>query len=109
MQVVLSDGTTLYIDFTVHYHKRGSNNVTNCQISKLNFVAGCLVAAGTAKCNSVDRYDKAIGKAKALARALEELYPGSSHRGMRLEIWRAFQKHLAGCPDLAHISQRRLT
>jgi hypothetical protein len=97
MKVQLNEKETAYINFFVNRHRKGKPT-TQCLIG---VGADCFI--GKARCHRRDRYDKAIGKAKALSRAMEQAWPGAENRGLRLVVWRAFEAHFSECPDMARL------
>lgn len=90
MKVKLSTGPVLYVDFFVE-KKNNGKHTTVCHITDADSIANVctvpIITWGRAWCNRKDTYNKAIGKAKALGRALADT---KLSRALRLEIWSRF-------------------
>jgi len=93
----MSTGEEFYVDFFVQTKRKG-NHTTVCRITDVEnkdyFVEGF------ALCNKKDKYNKAIGKAKALQRAINLIYPIEDttktfeNKTLRQQIWRVFFNNL---------------
>jgi len=109
MKVQIDKDTALFVEFQVIPQKKNRNHSTRCEIfegSKLlsksqiaemgdkNHSHRTAVSTGHAFCSPKDKYNKATGKAKALARALNNLYNRPEDRSIRLKIWERFYKLL---------------
>jgi hypothetical protein len=107
MKVELQDGSSYYVDFFTIPMKRG-NHTTKCVISPCNLAEGegsTIEYVGFAKCNRKDKYDKAIGKAKSLHRALHDgFFSGPTSKKIRLRFWEKFYKTLTG-PDAEKLKE----
>ena len=113
MKVTLSKGATVYVDFYVK-HRRRSNPITICEITDACWSDGSseptgngktgtlLLGRGVAYCCRKDRYNKVLGKAKALSRAMQNWSTMNriTDRPTRMEIWKTFDKHFSRSPDM---------
>ncbi len=116
MKVELSNGSKVYVDFYVQQRER-SNPITLCEITDARWADASetpiangkserlLLGSGIAFCCKRDKYNKVIGKAKALHRALQRcsMTSGEAKRPLRMEIWKVFEKVFSTCPDMEHM------
>ena len=115
MKVTLSNGNSIYVDFIIQ-KKRTGNHTTICLIRDASSTIpkeANELSMGKSKCNKKDKYNKAIGKAKSLERALDELFPTSTiivdpctqkqNHQFRMEIWERFYKELR-TPDKSKLA-----
>jgi hypothetical protein len=107
MKVVLSPERVYRVDFHVKHEKRG-NHTTVCIIRQKEEDDEKMPEylyrswSGVAKCNRKDQYNKATGKAKAMQRALEKVFPGPKFRPARKLFWFQFHQHIT-TPDICNL------
>ena len=100
MKVLIDEDIVLYVEFQVIPQKKKRNHTTKCEIFEESILAGksqmeyftdrVPTSTGIALCNSKDKYNKAVGKAKALDRAIKGIYSHPEQREIRLLIWEKF-------------------
>lgn len=92
MKVLLTSGKAIYVEFTVIHKEKKRNHSTKCEIfdGKDKKDDRVPVSVGIAKCNQKDKYNKAIGKARALDRAIKNIYNLKDQRNIRKKIWVRF-------------------
>ncbi len=97
MKVTLDDGRAVEFAFRVHPMRKG-NNATACKVvvSTHDGSRPTDIAVSVAKCHPSDFYDRATGKAKALAGALGQILPSRTHRK---RVWQRFYETLQ-TPDV---------
>ena len=105
MEVKLTDGQTLHMQFTVEHPKR--QHVTTCRL-RLESDDGTkcpIVAIHTAACHLRDKYNKVTGKVLALDRAMRSLrtFTGVC-REDRKAVWARFYRAMAQSPDVQVMS-----
>lgn len=100
MIVKFNDGMAVQVWWMIKPRRR-TNPETRCRV-RMTFASGGIVGAtGKAKCCRRDRYNKAVGKARALDRALSAL--GRSYffsREQRLKIWARFYETFRFMPGI---------
>jgi hypothetical protein len=96
----------IFVDFYTMRKRRG-NHATVCTIHKAeteptngDLIKGKPLAGGTSRCNPKDKYNKAIGKARALGRALSVAFPGVVCKPERMQVWERFFTVMKDCPDM---------
>ena len=115
MKVEIDEDITLFVEFKVVPNKKKKNHTTICNIFENSVLTDKSQVAriheripasiGMAHCNPKDKYNKAVGKAKALDRAIKGLYGQPTQRDMRLTIWGRFYD-LIQTNDVAYLKGR---
>jgi|GEM_PF-3070423 len=101
---VLSDGTEVYVSFHVEY-RRKALPVTSCVVSVKMTGTTEIHAVGVSKCGPRDQYNKVMGKAIAMRRALWKMYfCFHLDRPTRKQIWATFYRTFKDHPDVRVLS-----
>ena len=105
MEVKLTDGQTLHMQFTVEHPKR--QHVTTCRLRLKNgdWMNCPMEVTSTATCYVRDKYNKVTGKVLALDRAMRSLrtFTGVC-REDRKAVWARFYRAMAQSPDVQVMS-----
>jgi hypothetical protein len=104
VKVLLSDKSVVTLQFVRSYSRPGEHG-TICIMRRFSDDATQAPEAvqTQARCDPGDKYNKALGKAKALARACRTLLPNAADRPHRLRIWAKFYQCLH-TPDIRVLS-----
>jgi hypothetical protein len=101
MKVELEGGRVCYVKFTVK-HRRNGRHTTYCTVRVQQEGEPERGAVFEAKCSPRDWYNKVMGKARAMDRALRSL---DLSRSDRLRVWERFYRHFEQSPDCLALSR----